>query len=154
MQDPWKRNTFVSSVYYADPDRALDWLTEAFGFERVMVLRDDAGTLVHSEMMFGDGQIMIGSPWADFVGTPAGVGGKNTQFLHVKIDGDLEAHCARAKAAGAKVLREPEDQFYGDRTYLAQDFEGHVWSFAKPVKAVTREEAEAATGLKIEGWVG
>jgi hypothetical protein len=48
---------------------------------------------------------------------------------------------------------EPEDQFYGDRTYRAVDPEGHVWTFAQTVRQVTREEAEQASGLKITGWV-
>jgi len=45
-----------------------------------------------------------------------------------------------------------EEQFYGDRTYRARDFEGHCWSFGQPVRAVTREEAEQASGFTIEGW--
>ena len=50
------------------------------------------------------------------------------------------------------IIAEPEDQFYGDRSYRCLDPEGHVWTIAQTVKAVTREEAEAATGLKITGW--
>jgi hypothetical protein len=49
-------------------------------------------------------------------------------------------------------MREPEDQFYGDRVYVAKDG-GHVWSFAQNLRYVSREEAEKASGLKIEGWV-
>ena len=65
----------------------------------------------------------------------------------------LDAHCERARAAGAEIIREPEDEFYGDRTYMAKDPEGHVWSFAQNLRYVSREEAEKASGLKIEGWV-
>jgi hypothetical protein len=50
-------------------------------------------------------------------------------------------------------MREPEDQFYGDRVYMAKDPEGHVWGFAQNLRYVSREEAEKASGLKIEGWV-
>jgi uncharacterized glyoxalase superfamily protein PhnB len=80
------------------------------------------------------------------------VGGKNTQSIHVLILDGIDAHCERARAAGAVIVREPEDQFYGDRVYMAQDFEGRVWSFGQPVRQVMREEAEAASGLTIEGW--
>ena len=52
--------------------------------------------------------------------------------------------------AGAISLREPSDQFYGDRTYRAIDLEGHVWSFSAHVRDVTRAEAEAAIGQRIE----
>jgi uncharacterized glyoxalase superfamily protein PhnB len=72
--------------------------------------------------------------------------------VHVLLPGDIDGHCAQARAAGAMILQEPTDQFYGDRTYRARDVEGHVWVFGAPVRTVSREEAEAASGLKIEGW--
>jgi len=153
VENPYKRPTFGSAVVYKDPFAALDWLEKAFGFERSMVITDQEGKLAHSEMKFGDGYIMVGSEWADFVASPASVAGKNTQTIHVHLNDGIDAHCARARAAGALILREPADQFYGDRTYMAKDPEGHVWSFAQTVRYVTREEAEKASGLKIEGWV-
>jgi uncharacterized glyoxalase superfamily protein PhnB len=87
-------------------------------------------------MRFGDGEdyIMVGSEWADFTASPASVGGKNTQTIHVHLNDGLDAHCARARAAGATIIREPADQFYGDRTYTAKDREGHVWSLAQTVR--------------------
>ena len=73
--------------------------------------------------------------------------------MHVQLEKGIDAHCERARAAGAVIVREPADQFYGDRVYAARDPEGHVWSFAQTVRRVSREEAEKASGLKIEGWV-
>jgi uncharacterized glyoxalase superfamily protein PhnB len=153
VENPYKRPAFGSAVVYKDPFAALDWLEKAFGFERSMVITDQEGKLGHSEMKFGDGYIMVGSEWADFVASPASVAGKNTQTIHVHLNEGIDAHCARARAAGAMIIREPADQFYGDRTYMAKDPEGHVWSFAQTVRYVTREEAEKASGLKIEVWV-
>jgi uncharacterized glyoxalase superfamily protein PhnB len=153
MDDPFRRPTFGSAVFYKDPVAALDWLEKAFGFERMMVITDAKGNLAHSEMKFGDGYIMVGSEWAEFVASPASVGAKNTQSLHVHLKDGIDAHCQRARAAGAVIVREPADQFYGDRTYMAKDPEGHVWSFGQTVRQVSREEAEKASGLKIEGWV-
>ena len=153
MEDPFRRPSFGSAVFYRDPRAALDWLEKAFGFERSMVITDKDGRLAHSEMKFGDGYLMVGSEWADFVASPASVGGKNTQSIHVQLQDGIDAHCERARAAGAVILMEPADQFYGDRTYRARDLEGHVWTFAQTVRSVTREEAERASGLKIEGWV-
>jgi len=153
MEDPFRRPSFGSAVFYRDPRAALDWLEEAFGFERSMVITDKDDRLAHSEMKFGDGYLMVGSEWADFVASPASVGGKNTQSIHVQLRDGIDSHCERARAAGAAILMEPADQFYGDRTYRARDLEGHVWTFAQTVRSVTREEAERASGLKIEGWV-
>jgi uncharacterized glyoxalase superfamily protein PhnB len=62
----------------------------------------------------------------------------------VRIDSGIDAHCERARAAGALIVQEPEDQFYGSRTYRAVDLEGHEWTFAQPIRAVSNEEAAAA----------
>jgi uncharacterized glyoxalase superfamily protein PhnB len=152
MEGPFRRPSLGSGVFYKDPRAALDWLEKALGFERSMLIADEDGNLVHAEMRFGDGYIMVGSEWADFVASPASVGDKNTQSIYVHLEDGLDAHCARARAAGAVILQEPTDQFYGDRTYRIRDLEGHVWTFGQTVRHVSRVEAEAASGLKIEGW--
>jgi uncharacterized glyoxalase superfamily protein PhnB len=147
---------FVSAVIYKDPRAALDWLEKAFGFETTMVIEPPGGDvrMSHYEMSFGGrGRIMVGAEWNESARSPASLGGANTQSLHVDVDRDVDAHCARARAAGALIAAEPEDQFYGDRTYRAVDLEGHIWTFGQRVRDVTREEAEQASGLKIEGWV-
>jgi len=97
----------------------------------------------------GRGRIMVGAEWADFARSPAGLGGANTQVVHVQVPSGLEEHCERARAAGATILAEPSDQFYGDRTYRARDLEGHVWTFSMRVRDVTRAEAEEALGQPI-----
>jgi uncharacterized glyoxalase superfamily protein PhnB len=153
MDDQLRRPTFAPALFYKDPLAALQWLEKAFGFERLMVITDAQGKLVHSEMKFGDGFIMVGGEWADFIASPAAAGGRNTQSTHVQLKDGIDAHFERARAAGAVIVREPADQFYGDRSYMAKDPEGHVWSFAQTVRQVSREEAERASGLKIEGWI-
>lgn len=152
MENPFRRPTLGSGVFYRDPRTALDWLENAFGFERTMVICDEDGRLSHAEMRFGDGYIMLGVEWADFIASPASVGGKNTQAIHVHLEDGIDAHCERARAAGAEILKEPTDEFYGDRTYRARDPEGHVWTFGQTVRHVSREEAERVSGFKIEGW--
>ena len=152
MDDPFDRSSLSSAVVYKDPWAALDWLEKAFGFERSMVITGKDGKLGHSEMRFGDGTINVASEWADFLASPASAGGKNTQMIDVHLKESIDAHCARARAAGAVILQEPADQFYGDRTSRARDPEGHVWTFGQTVRHVSREEAEEASGLKIEGW--
>jgi uncharacterized glyoxalase superfamily protein PhnB len=67
----------------------------------------------------------------------------------VQLAGSLDKHCEQARAAGAVIAAEPEDQFYGDRTYRAVDLEGHCWAFSTHVREVTRAEAEAAIGQPI-----
>jgi uncharacterized glyoxalase superfamily protein PhnB len=147
------RSPLMSAVVYRDPKAALKFLEVAFGFELFMLIEDDAGNLVHSEMRFGDAAIMVGYEWSDEYKSPASVGGKVTQSVHIQIETDVNAHCERVRAAGFDILMEPADQFYGARTYRCRDPEGHIWTVAQDVRTVSREEAEAATGLKITGWI-
>ena len=107
----------------------------------------------HSDLSFGSGAVMVGGEWSADHKSPASMGGKNTQSVHIQIDTDLDAHCERARAAGAEITAPPALQFYGDRTYRCRDPEGHIWTVAQTVAAVTIEEMEAATGLKITGGV-
>lgn len=142
--------TFISALFYLDPFAALDFLERAFGFERTMVITDEQGNLGHSQMSFGSGVVMIGTEWSDDHKSPASIGRKCTQTVHVHLDEDIDAHSERARAAGAEIVAPPQDQFYGDRTYRARDPEGHIWTFAQSVQVVGRRDAEAASGLKIE----
>ncbi|HZM38710.1 MAG TPA: VOC family protein [Acidimicrobiales bacterium] len=146
------KQVFTPSVTYRDPKAALAWLEQAFGFEVTMAIDGppEAPAMCHYEMSCaGQGRIMIGGEWAERVRSPASVGAANTQSVHVQLPGALDEHCARARAAGAVIAAEPEDQFYGDRTYRAVDLEGHGWTFGTRVRDVTRAEAEAAIGQPI-----
>ncbi|MBI1200834.1 MAG: VOC family protein [Phenylobacterium sp.] len=147
------RPKLISAVVYRDPKAALKFLEAAFGFELFMLLEDAEGNLVHSEMRFGDAAVMVGYEWSDEYKSPASIGGKVTQSIHIGVDADVDAHCERARAAGMEILAEPETQFYGDRTYRCRDPEGHIWTVSQNVEAVSREAAEAASGLKITGWI-
>lgn len=145
-------HVFTTSIHYRDPKAALAWLEQAFGFEVTMAIDGppEAPEMCHYEMSCaGQGRIMVGAEWADWVRSPASVGGVNTQSLHVQLPSGLDEHCQRARAAGAVIAAEPEDEFYGDRSYRAVDPEGHCWSFSTHVRDVTRAEAEAAIGQPI-----
>lgn len=144
------RPAFIPSLAYKDNRAALAWLQKAFGFEPSEVLTDAKGNIVHAEMSHGDGVIMVGTEWADWTRSPASLGGKNTQRVHVRLERGIDEHCARARQAGAKIVMEPADQFYGDRSYIATDPEGHYWTFSQPVREVSRQEMEQATGFKFE----
>ena len=147
------RPTLISAICYQDPKAALRWLEAVFGFELFMLIEDGEGNLVHSEMRFGNAAVMIGNEWSADHKSPASIGGKNTQTVHIQITSDIDAHCARAQSAGAEILMAPETQFYGDRTYRCRDLEGHIWTIGQAVETVTREQAQDASGLKITGWV-
>jgi len=147
-----EKQVFTPAVHYRDPKAAMAWLEQAFGFEVTMAIDGppEAPEMCHYEMSYaGQGRIMLGGEWAEWVCSPASVGAVNTQSIHVQLPGGIDEHCARARAAGAVIAAEPEDQFYGDRTYRALDLEGHHWTFGSHVRDVTRAEAEAAIGQPI-----
>jgi uncharacterized glyoxalase superfamily protein PhnB len=143
------RPAFISSIIYKDNRAALKWLQNAFGFEASEVLTAANGDIVHAEMSHGDGVIMIGNEFAEWAASPASIGGKNTQRVHVRLERGIDEHCAHARQAGAEVS-EPADQFYGERAYMAIDLEGHHWTFSQPIKFVSKEEMEKASGFKYK----
>ncbi len=124
--------SLIPTMRYREGNRALQFLKDAFGFAEHAVYRDEAGRLVHGELRFGAGMIMIGevkeTEFGKHMVQPDETGGKVTTAIYAVVP-DVNAHFARAKAAGARILREPVDQDYGGRDYACADIDGHVWSF-------------------------
>ena len=140
----WPR--ISASLYYQDAGAAIDWLCTAFGFEVRLRVEGDGGSIVHSELTFGEGLIMVASSGRNDPGreyqarmkSPRELDGCNTQGLAIFVD-DADAHCAHARAHGAEIFREPKTDDYGgdywaDRTYGASDPEGHMWFFMQRVR--------------------
>lgn len=141
----------IPSVVYRDPKAAQAWLERAFGFETRMLIEGPGGddSQIHLEMSAGEGVVFIGGRWSDRVRSPLDVGGANTVFLHVHLSDGIDAHFARARDAGATVLQEPKDEFYGDRSYHVLDPEGHTWVFGQTVRSMTVGEMEQEGGVTI-----
>ena len=68
------------------------------------------------------------------------------RVVHAIAGADIDAHCERARKAGAEIMQEPDTQFYGDRTYRARDGEGHIWTFGVTVQEMTPAEWDKAMG--------
>ncbi|HEY6456447.1 MAG TPA: VOC family protein [Steroidobacteraceae bacterium] len=145
-----RRPAFISSVVYKDIRAAMQWLQSAFGFDASEVLYDSRDNIVHAEMSHGDGVIMISNEFADWARSPANLGGSNTQRIHVRIEQGIDEHCERARKAGVTIIAEPKEQFYGERNYAAVDPDGHRWTFSQPVRQVSFQEMEQATGFKFK----
>jgi uncharacterized glyoxalase superfamily protein PhnB len=124
-------------LYYEDVASALDWLARAFGFKERMRMPGPDGGIMHAEMEYADGVIMLGRPGPDYK-SPKRIG-RTTQSLYVYVD-DVDEHFQHCKASRAKILEEPADQFYGDRRYGTEDPEGHQWYFATHVRDPSPEE--------------
>ena len=150
MDNSGPRPAVSSAVCYKDPKAALQWLENAFGFEPSMIILGPNDELMHSEMRFGDGIVMVAGEYTSAHKSPRSIDGVNTQTVHVQLNEDIDAHCARARKAGAVIQTEPTTQFYGDRTYRAVDPEGHIWSFGQTVKRMTSDEWDKAMGVKTK----
>lgn len=148
------RPGLVSALVYRDPKAAIAFLEKAFGFDLSLLIEDAEGNLAHSQMEYAGHRIMIGNEWSENHASPASIGARNTQSVHIYIAADVDAHCDRAKTAGAQILAEPETQFYGARTYRCRDPEGHIWTVSADVEVVSTDEMEKRSGLKIAVGAG
>ena len=140
----WPR--ISSGVYYREAAKMIDWLCDAYGFELRLKVEGDNGRIEHSELTYGDGLIMVGeervgpaSRWGVDMKSPLSVAGSNTQGLMVYVD-DVDAHCARARKAGARIVDEPTlhdygEDYWADRSYGAVDPEGHLWWFTQRLRS-------------------
>lgn len=130
-------------LLYENGAEAIEFLTRAFGFSERMRMPNEQGGVAHAELEFEGAVLMLGTPGGDFK-SPKTSGVGSPAFVHLYVD-DVDAHYAHAKEAGAEITREPEEQFYGDRTYGAKDPEGMSWYFAQHVRDVSPEEMSTAT---------
>ena len=121
----------VPSLRFRDAPAAIEFLCEAFGFARRLVVPGPEGTIRHAQLTLGDGMIMLGSAqnrdFGPHVKTPAEVGA-NTQSAYVIVP-EIDDHYRQAVAAGAEIVMEIEDMDYGGRLYSALDPEGNLWHF-------------------------
>jgi uncharacterized glyoxalase superfamily protein PhnB len=140
----WPR--ISSAVVYRDAAAMIDWLCDAFGFEVRLKIEGEGGRIEHSELTWGDdGLIMVCSErlgadvrfGVQMLSPLTAIG--NTQSLMLYVD-DVDAHCATARAQGAKIVDEPVVHDYGedywsDRSYGACDPEGHLWWFSQRLRS-------------------
>jgi uncharacterized glyoxalase superfamily protein PhnB len=123
-------------LFYNDVAAAIDWLVKAFGFEVRLRMTDEEGAVVHGDLEVADSLVMVGLASENPVReSPQSLGGKVSQRLYIFVD-DVDAHFERARDAGARILSEPTEHFYGDRDYACVDLEGHHWKFAQHVRDV------------------
>jgi uncharacterized glyoxalase superfamily protein PhnB len=136
--------TVTAELHYRDPRAALEWLSRAFGFETRMMIADEAGRVIFADVGLGGARFAITPEEPGLKRSPAALEGANTQLVRIRGEFDVDAHCATARAAGATIVEEPAEFFFGDRVYVAADLEGHLWSFAQRIPG--------AGGPPPDGW--
>lgn len=124
--------TVIPVLIYPDVREAVAWLGAAFGFvERVRI-----GESHRSQLRYGDGAVIVGDVRGDRRPPRQG---EVTHSVMVRVE-DARAHCARARANGARILMEPTDFEYGERQYSAEDPVGHQWTFSETLADVAPEQ--------------
>lgn len=121
---------------------AIEFYREVFGFEpRGGVMTAPDGKIGHAELVLGDSVLMLADEWPD-EGAAAPTPGATGMNLHLYVE-DVDAAFASAVARGSTSLREPTDQFYGDRSATIDDPWGHRWNISTHVEDVSPEEMAA-----------
>ena len=125
-------STVIPSVRYRDALAAIDWLIRAFGFQKNAVYLGEQNTVMHAQLTFGNGMIMLGSvdngrEASKYMVHPDEVGMRETKGIYLVVN-DADAVYATAKAAGAEMVFDIRDMDYGGRAFTCRDLEGHTWS--------------------------
>jgi uncharacterized glyoxalase superfamily protein PhnB len=125
------KSTIVPCLRYRNAPAAIEWLGQAFGFEKQLVIPNPDGTIAHAQLSFGNGMIMLGSvsdsEYGKFFKQPDEIDGAETQSAYVTVT-DADAVYAKAMAAGAKIAIDIRDENYGGRSFSCRDLEGHFWT--------------------------
>jgi uncharacterized glyoxalase superfamily protein PhnB len=137
-QASWHPPAIYPRLGYADERAAIDFLVRAFGFRERSEARQEHDGHVLAWLEHRDGVVMVGHTQHDIHGihSPRELGAA-TCMLNVTVE-DVDAHCERARAAGAVITMEVNDAFFGERRYEAADIEGNRWHFGEPLAEVRR----------------
>ena len=118
---------------------ALDFYKRAFGATELMRIPGPGGTVGHAEIKIGDSVVMLADEYVEMEFLSPRSRGGTTVHIHLYVN-DVDATVAQAVAAGGKLKRPVQDQFYGDRTGTVEDPFGHVWHIATHKEDLSPEE--------------
>lgn len=118
--------SIFATLSYKDSAAAIAFLTKAFGFTEVVAYRGDDGAVEHAQLDYRGTSIMLGQERASEYDQIIKDVDRTALYVVVR---DPDVHCENARAAGAEIVKEPHDQDYGSRDYVAKDPEGNVWNF-------------------------
>ena len=129
------RSTVTPSLRYRDAQRAIEWLCDAFGFEKQRVVPGQYGEVMHAQLSFGNGMVMLSSlsvqnDYGKLIKMPDEIGGMQTQttFLTVR---DAAAVYERVRRANGEIVLDLAGAEPGMRGFTCRDPEGHVWSISE-----------------------
>jgi PhnB protein len=144
---PQGHNDVSPYLIVKDAARALEFYKQAFGATELFSMPHANGKIMHAEIKIGDTVIMLADEAPEMGARSPDAYGGSPVMLHVYVP-DVDARVQQAVAAGAKIVRPVQDEFYGNRSGGLQDPFGHVWHFATQKEILTLEQiAERAAAL-------
>jgi PhnB protein len=132
-------NTLTPYLAVEDADRAIEFYKDAFGAEEILRMPGPDGKIAHAELQFGDSKLMLSDPFPQSNVRPPSERGGPTASVFMYVD-DVDVVFEQAKRAGATVVTELENMFWGDRFGTLSDPFGQVWSLAQHVEELAPEE--------------
>lgn len=138
---PIRIDKVYPSLRVSDAVAAIDFYARAFGAEEIFRLTEPGGRIGHAEMNFGPAVVMLSDEYPEYgILGPPSPGGAGTG-LHLQVD-DVDAATKRAVEAGATLVMEPKEQFYGERSSRLLDPFGHQWTLSQHVEDMSYEEMQ------------
>ncbi|HMC13987.1 MAG TPA: VOC family protein [Albitalea sp.] len=125
----------------SDAAEAIDFYQRAFGVSERFRLTEPSGRIGHAELQFGPMVLMLSDPYPEYGIAAAAREGVTGCSLHLHVD-DADALGRRAVAAGAVMLSEPADQFYGERSCKVRDPFGHIWLIGHSIEDVAPDQMQ------------
>ena len=122
-----------------DADKAIEFYKDAFGAQELLRMPGPDGKIAHAELQIGDSKLMLSDPFPQSNVKPPAERGGPTASIFMYVD-DVDAIFEQGQRAGAKVVSELEDMFWGDRFGTLSDPFGHVWSIATHKEDLSEEE--------------
>lgn len=153
MNLPEKKNSVCPHLTVRNVEAAARFYETAFGFKIKFMMPGKSGTIMHAEVEHNESTIMIGPESKDRgMLAPQTIGVISPVSIYVLV-GDVDAQHQVAINAGGRELLEPTDQFFGARTSIVMDPDGHQWMLAQEEKQMTVEAMEDAIKAARTGVV-
>jgi uncharacterized glyoxalase superfamily protein PhnB len=145
-EERWRAPGVMPILAYVDVPAAVDWLTRAFGF----IERADARLTweggCRAWMEIGEGLVCLSTSGGHGVISPA-VSESTSQSTKIYV-ADIDAHFTRSQSAGATIVSELQDGFWGGRVYRAKDLEGHIWEFSQRGRDLAAQDWQLPPGMR------
>jgi PhnB protein len=145
-----KDQTLRAHMTVHDAKEAITFYAKAFGAIELFRLTEPSGKVGHAEIRIGDSVLMLNDEYPDFgAKSPTATGGSPVAF-HIQVP-DADKAVDRAVKAGATLMREVQDQFYGDRSGMVACPFGYRWFLAATKEVVSPEEMQKRWNKMMEG---